>query len=151
MRIEESSFVNCSFKSICIPRNVTFIDGSAFIGCACETITFDSENHPFSFDRGFLVDQHEMHFVRYFGRSNEVHIWKAIEIIGDSCFCELEEITIETGAVLMDAQISTASKSWIRGSGISSEMHRYIPEYQTTDERSVAESFRWHSFRYLSR
>jgi hypothetical protein len=32
-RIEEMCFADYSLKSICIPKNVDFIDGSAFVGC----------------------------------------------------------------------------------------------------------------------
>jgi hypothetical protein len=85
-RIEERCFWECALKSICIPRNVDFIDGSAFCCCRCQCITVDPHNPRFSIDRDFLIDKIEIRLIRYFGSSTHVHIWKDIEILGVSCF-----------------------------------------------------------------
>jgi hypothetical protein len=85
-RIEESCFANCSLKSILIPRNVEFIDGSAFVSCQCESVTVDPSNRRFVIDRSFLIDKIEQRLIRYLGTSCHVHIWNDVKIIGRQCF-----------------------------------------------------------------
>jgi hypothetical protein len=102
-RIENSCFKECSLRSICIPPNVDFIDGSAFARSNYQSITVDSNNRRFSIDQDFLIDNIEMRLIQYFESSNHVHIWDDIEILGKSCFdcCDyLESIAFESRSPL---------------------------------------------------
>jgi hypothetical protein len=101
-RIEDSCFECSSLKSICIPRNVDFIAGSAFTNCNGYSITVDQNNHRFLIDRHFVIDNIEMRLVRYFGDCAGVVIWKAVEILGQSCFADskLELLTFESDSRL---------------------------------------------------
>jgi hypothetical protein len=85
-RLERLCFQDCSLKSICIPQNVDFIDGSAFVNCELQAIAIDPNNHYFSVDRDFLMDSSRCCLVRYLGASQDVHIWKEVVILGKSCF-----------------------------------------------------------------
>jgi hypothetical protein len=83
-------------KSISIPRNVDFIDGSAFAGCEWLSVTVDPNNERFSTGGEFLINDPEKCLVRYFGHSREVQIWKDIEILGQSCFQECKQLEVVT-------------------------------------------------------
>jgi hypothetical protein len=57
-RIESEAFSYSSLQSIVIPRNVRFIDGSAFIGVTLSSISIESGNDIFVVENGFLVRNH---------------------------------------------------------------------------------------------
>jgi hypothetical protein len=90
-QINESCFANCSLKSIEIPRKVKLIDKTTFSDCKCVFISVDPDNSHFSVDRDFLMSKDGAHLVRYFGRSNQVHIWRDIQVLDELCFlgCDL--------------------------------------------------------------
>jgi hypothetical protein len=85
-RIEEACFYQCSLESIVIPRNVEFVQESAFVGCLMQLITVSEDKARFSINRDFLIDNIESRLIRYVGKSKEIHFWKDIEILGESCF-----------------------------------------------------------------
>jgi hypothetical protein len=89
-RIEEGCFSWSSLKSIVIPRSVEFIGASAFACCKCPSLRVDPYNLRFSVRESFLFDQTEICLIRYFGGSNQVQIWADIEVLGESCFSDLE-------------------------------------------------------------
>jgi hypothetical protein len=55
-RIESGAFACSSLKSIVIPRNVEFIDDSAFVGVELPSISIESGNEIFVIENGFLID-----------------------------------------------------------------------------------------------
>jgi hypothetical protein len=95
MRIEKLCFSGCPLESICIPRNVDFIDGSAFVHSECQSISVDPNNRRFSIDQDFLIDNDNQRLVRYIGTSNRIHVWNDIEILGIDCChgCGIKSIT----------------------------------------------------------
>jgi hypothetical protein len=46
-RIESSAFASSSLQSIEIPRNVQFIDGSAFCGTRCDHVSIEAGHNRF--------------------------------------------------------------------------------------------------------
>jgi hypothetical protein len=57
-RIESDAFRSSSLQSIVIPRNVQFIDGSAFIGLTLSSISIESGNDIFVVANRFLLRNH---------------------------------------------------------------------------------------------
>jgi hypothetical protein len=84
-------------ESIVIPRSIEFLGASAFACCECPSLRFDPHNPRFSVRASFLLDQTEMHLIRYFGESSQVGIWADLEVLGESCFSDmkLEAITFD--------------------------------------------------------
>jgi antirestriction protein ArdC len=55
-RIESEAFYQPSLQSIVIPRNVQFIDGSAFLGVNLSSISIESGNEIFVLEYDILID-----------------------------------------------------------------------------------------------
>jgi predicted metal-binding protein len=102
-RIESKAFYQSSLQSIVIPRNVQFIDGSAFIGVTLSSISIESGNEIFVIENGFLIDIVHHKLIRNFSDSSNIEIRRHIEILGSNCFayCEsLSSITFESNSDL---------------------------------------------------
>jgi hypothetical protein len=102
-QIEGSCFSGCSVRTIHIPRNVAFIDESAFCLCKCQSINVDPSNPRFSIERDFLLDRFKMQLIRYVGKSAEIHIWEYIEDVDGWCFfyCDcIDVITFDNNSCL---------------------------------------------------
>jgi hypothetical protein len=69
-----------------IPRNVRFIDGSAFFNVTLSSITIENGNNTFVLENGLLIDRISHKLVRSFSMSSEVCVPHNIEILGSSCF-----------------------------------------------------------------
>jgi hypothetical protein len=85
-RIEEMCFADYRLKSICIPRNVDFIDGSAFVGCSIGSVSVDRSNKRFSIYQNFLYDTINLIAIRYFGAKRSVLLWNDLKVLGKCCF-----------------------------------------------------------------
>jgi hypothetical protein len=86
-----------------IPRNVQFIDGSAFIGVLELSITIESGNEIFIIENGFLIDVLHHKLIRNVSASSEFEISSRIEILGSKCFSDcksLSSITFESNSHL---------------------------------------------------
>jgi hypothetical protein len=55
-RIESGAFFGSSLQLIVIPRNVQFIDRSAFIGVTLSSISIESENDIFVIEKDIPID-----------------------------------------------------------------------------------------------
>jgi hypothetical protein len=85
-RIESSAFYASSLQSIKIPRNVQFIDGSAFAKTKLESISFSIEagSDIFHIEHEFLIDIVHHKLIRNFSVSSNIEIPRTIEILGSS-------------------------------------------------------------------
>jgi uncharacterized protein YajQ (UPF0234 family) len=111
--IESEAFSLSSLQSIVIPRNVRFIDGSAFINVRLSSISIESENEIFVVENDFLIDILHHKLIRNFSKSSEIEIAETIEILGSHCFstCEsLSSITFESNSHL--TRIESDAFSW---------------------------------------
>jgi hypothetical protein len=82
-----------------IPRNVRFIDGSAFEGVQFWSNSIESVNERFVIREDLLIDIVDHKLIRNFSTSSSVNIPCDIEILGSFCFCScgsLESITFES-------------------------------------------------------
>jgi hypothetical protein len=86
IRIESSAFSKSSRESIAIPRNVQFIDGSAFCNVDLSSITIENGNNTVVLDEGVLIDIVCHNLIHNFSASSIVHIPNDIEILGSFCF-----------------------------------------------------------------
>jgi cytochrome c556 len=68
-----------------IPRNVQFIDGSAFASVRLSSIWIESGNANFVIENDFLIDVIHHSLIRNFSISSNVEIPSDIEILGSSC------------------------------------------------------------------
>jgi hypothetical protein len=104
-RIESSAFFNSSLQSISIPRNVQFIDGSAFCGTRCDHVSIEAGHNRFEIRNSFLIDFVDHRLIRNFSSSSNIEIFSNIEILGSSCFSYCYSLS----------SISFESKSqWVR-------------------------------------
>jgi predicted metal-binding protein len=102
-RIESEAFSYSSLQSFVIPRNVEFIDGSAFIDLNLSLISIESGNDIFVIENDFLIDIVHHKLIRNFSESSEVEIGRNIEILASNCFsrCKsLSSITFESNSRL---------------------------------------------------
>jgi hypothetical protein len=102
-RIESKAFSYSTLESIEIPRNVQFIDGSAFQNIFSTFVSIKSSNPHFSMANDFLVDIIHHRLVRNFSSSRFITIDADIEILGSSCFSScgfLSSISFEPGSRL---------------------------------------------------
>jgi hypothetical protein len=102
-RIESETFSDSSLQSILIPRNVQFIDGSAFISVTLSSISIESRNNIFVIENDFLIDILHHQLIRSFSSSSSIEIGMNIEILGSNCFsfCEsLSSISFESNSLL---------------------------------------------------
>jgi hypothetical protein len=84
--IELCAFSWSSLKSIDIPPNVQFIDGSAFAGIESNCVSIEAGHQQFSIENEFLVDVINQRLIRNFSSSSSIPICSDIEILGSSCF-----------------------------------------------------------------
>jgi hypothetical protein len=87
-----------------IPRNVQFIEGSAFIIAAISSISIESENEICVIENEFLMDIVHHKLIRNLSRSSNLEMVSDIEIVGSSCFsyCEsLLSISFESNSRLI--------------------------------------------------
>jgi hypothetical protein len=113
-RIESIVFLSSSLQSIVIPRNVQFIDGSAFINVTLLSISIESGNEIFVIEHDFLIDILHHKLIRNFSKSSSIEIGMNIEIVGTNCFsnCEsLFSITFESNSRLTRIESSAFSSS----------------------------------------
>jgi hypothetical protein len=73
-RIESEAFSFSSLQSIVIPRNIQFIDGSAFIGVPLSSISLESGNTIFVIENVFLIDVLHHKLIRNFSKSSVIEI-----------------------------------------------------------------------------
>jgi predicted nucleotidyltransferase len=102
-RLESEAFSSSSLKSIVIPRNVQFIDGSAFIDVTLSSISIESGNEIFIIEKGILIDILDHKLIRNFSQSSTIEIGNNIEIVGSRCFSScrsLSSITFESNSHL---------------------------------------------------
>jgi hypothetical protein len=83
-RIELFAFSGSSLQSIVIPRNVEFIDGSAFVGVTSSSISIESENEIFVIEKDFLIDIRHHTLIRNFSKSSAIEIGGNTEILGSN-------------------------------------------------------------------
>jgi hypothetical protein len=103
IRIESRAFSSSSLESILIPRNVQFIDGSAFCNVKLSSITIESGNTPFVVEQNLLIDIIFHKLISNFSKSSKVDIPNHFEIICSSCFsnCKsLSSISLESNSRL---------------------------------------------------
>jgi hypothetical protein len=114
IRIESFAFAYSSLESIVIPRNVQFIDGSAFIHVSISSISIESGNELFVVENEFLIDIIHHKLIRNFSRSSNIEIVSSIEIFGSFCFpyCEsLSSISFESNSRLIRIESFAFSNS----------------------------------------
>jgi hypothetical protein len=102
-RTGSEAFYESSLQSIVIPRNVQFIDVSAFIGVTLSSISIESGNEIFVFENDILIDVLHHKLIRNFSKSSGIEIGKNIRMVGSNCFsyCEsLSSITFESNSLL---------------------------------------------------
>jgi predicted metal-binding protein len=102
-RIEFEAFSASSIQSIVIPRNVQFIDGSAFDTLPSPSISIELGNDIFVVENEFLIDVLHHKLIRALSQSSEYEIARTIEILGSSCFLRcrsLSSITFESNSRL---------------------------------------------------
>jgi hypothetical protein len=85
-RIESGVFSYSSLQSIVIPRNVQFIDGSAFIDVTLSSVVIESGNEIFVIENDFLINVLHHKLIRHFCTSSAIEIGMNIEILGLKCF-----------------------------------------------------------------
>jgi uncharacterized protein YuzB (UPF0349 family) len=113
-RIESEAFSHSSLQSIVIPRNVRFIDGSAFIGVILLSISIESGNNLFVMANEFLLDIIHHKLIHNFSTSSTIEIANNVEILGSKCFsyCQsLSSITFESNSHLTRIESSAFSGS----------------------------------------
>jgi hypothetical protein len=69
-----------------IPRNVRFIDDSAFQNVELSSISIESGNERFVIREDLLIDIVDHELIRNFSSSSWVIIPRDIEILGSFCF-----------------------------------------------------------------
>jgi hypothetical protein len=114
-RIESEAFSLSSLQSIVIPRNVQFIDGSAFIEVTLSLISIESGNNTFVLENDFLIDVLHHKLIQNFSKSSGIEIGRNIEIVGSNCFssCKsLSSITFESNSHLrrIESEVFSFSK-----------------------------------------
>jgi hypothetical protein len=92
-RIESEAFSYSSLQSIVIPRNVQFIDGSAFIEVTLSSISIESGNDIFLIQNDFLIDVLHHKLIRNFSRSSAIEVGRNIEILGSDCFSSCHSLS----------------------------------------------------------
>jgi hypothetical protein len=95
-----------------IPRNIQFIDGSAFCSVKLLSITIKSGNNTFIVEKDLLIDIHCHKLIHNFSRSSTIHIPSHIEILCPKCFSDcrsLLSISFESKSRLPRIKQSTFS------------------------------------------
>jgi uncharacterized protein YuzB (UPF0349 family) len=92
-RIGSEIFSYSSLQSIVIPRNVQFIDGSAFIDLTLFSISVESGNDIFVVEKGVLIDVLHHKLIRNFSTFSAIEVGMNIEIVGSGCFSYCESLS----------------------------------------------------------
>jgi putative transposon-encoded protein len=92
-RIEKKAFASSSIKSMVIPRNVEFIDGSAFLESEICSISVENENSTFVIKNCMLIDIVYHKLVRNFSNSSHIQIPGHLEILGSSCCANYKSLS----------------------------------------------------------
>jgi hypothetical protein len=86
-RIESSAFFDCSsLRSITIPRNLQFVDMSAFSKTSMISISITLDYLPFVVESYFLLNSLNMRLIRCFGNESRIIIPRHVQILCSSCF-----------------------------------------------------------------
>jgi hypothetical protein len=85
-RIEWNTFSGTSLEWIVIPRNVQFIDDSAFIGGNLPSISIESGNDIFAIEKDFPIDVVHHKLIQNFSKWSEIEIGRNSEMVSSSCF-----------------------------------------------------------------
>jgi hypothetical protein len=102
-RIESEAFSFSSLQSIVIPRNVQFIDGSAFVNVTLSSISIESGNGIILIEKDFLILVLNHKLIRNFSELSTIEIGRNIKMLGSFCFsyCKsLSSITFESNSCL---------------------------------------------------
>jgi hypothetical protein len=81
-RIEFYPFSYSSLETIVIPRNVEFIDGSAFISVRFSSISIENGNEYCVVVNDILIDIVHHTLIRNFSRLSHVEVPSSIEFLG---------------------------------------------------------------------
>jgi hypothetical protein len=93
-RIEAFAFVGChSLKSICLPASVEEIGSGAFSESGIRDVQLESRNFSFRVRDCFLMDFAEISILYYFGADSNVTIPDYIEVVGQRCFSDSEDVS----------------------------------------------------------
>jgi hypothetical protein len=109
-RIESNAFSDSSLRSIVIPRNTQFIDGSAFQDVKGLSISIESGNERFVIREDLLIDIVDHKLIRNFSSSSSVIIPYDIEILCSFCFsgCKsLKSVSFESNSRLTRIESQT--------------------------------------------
>jgi hypothetical protein len=85
-RIESEAFYQSRLQSIVIPRNVQFIDSSAFTDVILSGFSIESGNEIFVIENDILIDVVNHKLIRNVSKASAIKIGKQIEILGSKCF-----------------------------------------------------------------
>jgi hypothetical protein len=102
-KIGERAFAFCSIKSFTIPASVNEMNGSAFLGCPLEVIDIAEGNQSFTVRGNALLTWNGGEIVKYFGLEQEIVVPMEVEVLHNSCFALLGNLTklkIESGSKL---------------------------------------------------
>jgi hypothetical protein len=100
-----------------IPRNVRFIDGSAFCNVTISSLLIESGNETFIIKQNFLIDNVRHILIHNFSTSSHLEIPYDIEILGSSCFstCEsFSSISFESNSRLTRIESEAFSNSGLQ-------------------------------------
>jgi hypothetical protein len=81
-RIEAQMLDGFRLQSICLPRNLEFVSGSA-LRQTIQRISVDTGNARFAVESDFLTDLIDRRLVRYLGRNDKILIQKHIKEFGE--------------------------------------------------------------------
>jgi hypothetical protein len=81
MRIESYVFTGSGLKSITIPRDVDFIDGTAFLDLSQISLSIEAGNSRFIVDSSFILDSSRSKLIQCFGCGHDIAIPFNIEIL----------------------------------------------------------------------
>jgi hypothetical protein len=101
--IESEACLFSSVQSMVIPRNVQFIDGSAFIDVTLSSGIIDSRNEISVLENGFLIDVLHRQLIRHFSKSSEIELGRNNAILESKWFSSCKSfssITIESNSHL---------------------------------------------------
>jgi hypothetical protein len=113
-RIESEAFYGSSLESIVIPRNVRFIDATAFRCVILSSVSIESGNDIFVVENGLLINIFQHNLIRNLCGSSEIEIPNNIQILGSNCFsyCKsLSSITFESNSHLTRIESEAFYKS----------------------------------------
>jgi hypothetical protein len=113
-RIKSFAFADSSPHSIVTPRNVGFLDGSAFTDVILSSISIESGNEIVVIEDDFLIDVVHHKLIRNFSKSSAIEIGRNVEIFGSKCFSDcssLSSITFESNSHL--TRIESEAFFWL--------------------------------------